>query len=67
MEIGINEADKDHASVFLVATRKGEGLYKKLGFKEVESLVVDTRLYGGDGEVPYVGMIRKPGGVIGGE
>ncbi|KAG4428808.1 hypothetical protein IFR05_015710, partial [Cadophora sp. M221] len=52
LDIGLKEADKLGASVFLVATEAGEGLYRKAGFEEIERFTVDVRSWGGRGDVP---------------
>ena len=61
MRIGLDEADKTNRKVVLIATAKGAGLYNKLGFKEVDRISVDTRPYGGPGEVHWLCMRREPG------
>lgn len=61
MRIGLDEADKRNAKVVLIATAKGAGLYRKLGFEEVGNISVDTRPYGGSGEVQWLCMRREPG------
>ena len=61
MRIGLDEADKTNRKVVLIATAKGAGLYNKLGFKEVDRISVDTRPYGGLGEVHWLCMRREPG------
>lgn len=60
LDIGLEEADKLNASVYLVATERGEGLYKRAGFVELERFVVDTKPHGGDSMVPFISMRREP-------
>lgn len=60
LRIGLDAADRDNAETFLIATAKGAPLYSKMGFEEVGKLEVDTAPYGGDGNVAYLSMIRRP-------
>ncbi|KAH7420165.1 acyl-CoA N-acyltransferase [Cadophora sp. MPI-SDFR-AT-0126] len=60
LDIGLKEANALGASVFLVATEMGAGLYKKAGFKEIEQFVIDVKPWGGEGEVVFRSMKREP-------
>ncbi|PVH80515.1 hypothetical protein DL98DRAFT_491332 [Cadophora sp. DSE1049] len=60
LDIGLKEADKLGASVFLVATEMGAGLYKKAGFQEIERFSIDAKPWGGDGETVFRSMRREP-------
>lgn len=60
LDIGLEEADKLGASVFLVATERGEGLYRKKGFLEVERFEIDMKPHGGELVIPFLGMTRGP-------
>lgn len=58
LKVGLDEADRIGASSFVVSTIAGEGVYKKVGFKEIDRFVVDTRPFGGE-EVPWFCMRRE--------
>ena len=46
LQWGLDEADKRGWQAYIDATPEGVGLYKKLGWKERERLVVDLRDWG---------------------
>ncbi len=60
LKIGMDEADRTNRSIFLVSTPNGQGLYLKMGFKEIDRFVVDPRPYGGKNEVAWISMRRDP-------
>jgi ribosomal protein S18 acetylase RimI-like enzyme len=59
IDVCLKVADEAHANTFLIATPAGTGLYRKLGFKEINRLSWDTNPYGGDGVVTWLCMTRK--------
>ena len=59
MDICLREADEADAKIFLIATPAGAGLYRKLGFQEVDSMTWDLRPYGGD-IITWHCMMRRP-------
>ena len=54
------KADAEQAICCLQASPKGYGLYKKLGFQEIDHLEIDMAKYGGEGIHKHVTMIRYP-------
>jgi ribosomal protein S18 acetylase RimI-like enzyme len=60
MDICLQDADAAQAKTFLIATEAGSGLYRKLGFQEVDSLTFDTLPYGGDETTTWLCMMRQP-------
>jgi hypothetical protein len=62
MDICLQDADAASAKTFLIATPAGSGLYRKLGFEEIDSLNFDTTPYGGDGKTTWLCMMREPRG-----
>ena len=59
LNIGLEEADRIGASCFVVSTLAGEGVYKKVGFREIDRFVVDPRPFGGSRVVPWFCMRRE--------
>ena len=59
LNVGLEEADRTGASCFVVSTIAGEGVYKKVGFREIDRFVVDPRPFGGEREVPWFCMRRE--------
>jgi len=55
---GLEEADRAHLPVWVKATKAGRSLYLKLGFKDFEFVDHDLSLYGGEGIVTDVAMLR---------
>jgi hypothetical protein len=60
IEICLKDAYKAEATAFLIATPAGSGLYRKLGFKEIDCVSWDTVPHGGDGIVTWLCMTRDP-------
>lgn len=60
INVCLKDADEAHANTFLIATPAGSGLYRKLGFKEIDRVSWDTLPYGGDGVVTWLCMTRLP-------
>jgi ribosomal protein S18 acetylase RimI-like enzyme len=60
MDICLQDADAAHAKTLLIATEAGSGLYRKLGFEEVDSLTFDTAPHGGDEKIMWLCMMREP-------
>lgn len=58
MKDGLEEIDRAQLPVWLGATSEGHGLYLKMGFRDIESLQGDLSLCGGEGIIPYIGMMR---------
>lgn len=55
----LKDADDMNAKMFLISTPAGAGLYRKLGFQEIDSMSWDLRPYGGE-IVTWHCMMRKP-------
>jgi hypothetical protein len=51
-------ADQAGLPVWLEASAKGQRLYKKLGFNDVEDIVIDLCEHGGEGVETIVCMLR---------
>lgn len=60
IDVILKDADEAHANTFLIATPAGSGLYRKLGFKEIDRLSWDTRPHGRDEVVTWLCMTRQP-------
>jgi len=60
MNICLKDADKAGARTFLIATPAGSGLYRKLGFEEIDILSWDIGQYRSDGDVNWLCMMREP-------
>jgi ribosomal protein S18 acetylase RimI-like enzyme len=54
-------ADKEARNVYIEASKKGVGLYRRYGWIEVDRMLVDTRPYGGKMIEETQLMIRDPG------
>jgi hypothetical protein len=52
-------ADQAGLPAWLEASAKGRRLYRKLGFNDVEDIVIDLSEYGGEGVETTVCMLRK--------
>ncbi|KAK6216428.1 hypothetical protein LQW54_003432 [Pestalotiopsis sp. IQ-011] len=50
MEAGIAESEKMGIDIFMLAYKAGLGVYKRLGFETLETLILDDSAYGGQGE-----------------
>ncbi|GIK03390.1 hypothetical protein Aspvir_007459 [Aspergillus viridinutans] len=61
LDWGMRIADERNVRIYLEATPEGYPLYSKCGWRDVEDLVMDYSLYGGEGDATYVVMIREPG------
>ncbi|KAK0108085.1 hypothetical protein ONS95_002906 [Cadophora gregata] len=59
LDIGLSEADKLGAGIFLVATEMGAGLYKKAEIEEVERFGIDVEPWGGEGKAVFRSMKRE--------
>ncbi len=59
MKICIQDADSAYAKTFLIATDVGAGLYRKLGFMEVDSMTFDTEAYGYHENTTWLCMVRE--------
>ncbi|RHZ65155.1 GNAT family N-acetyltransferase [Aspergillus thermomutatus] len=60
LDWGVRIADERNARIYLEATPEGYPLYCKYGWKDIEDLVMDFSLYGGEGSARYVVMTREP-------
>jgi hypothetical protein len=60
MDICLKDADAAHAKTFLIATKAGSGLYRKLGFEEIDVCSVDATLFGGDEAIRWICTMREP-------
>jgi GNAT superfamily N-acetyltransferase len=56
---GLRVADREMLPTWLEASAKGRSLYQKLGFEDVEDIVIDLGKYGGDGVNTTVCMVRR--------
>jgi GNAT superfamily N-acetyltransferase len=54
-------ADKERRKVYIEASKKGVGLYRRYGWVKVDSMLVDTRPYGGKMIEENELMIRDAG------
>lgn len=50
VERGIAEAEKMGIDIFVMAYKAGLGVYTRLGFELLESLIIDDSPWGGKGE-----------------
>lgn len=50
MEAGIAESERMGIDIFMLAYKAGLGVYKRLGFETLETLILDDSAYGGQGE-----------------
>ena len=60
MDIFLNETDTAHAKSFLIATQMGFGLYRKLGFEEVDICTMNAMPHGGNEVIKWICMMRVP-------
>jgi GNAT superfamily N-acetyltransferase len=56
---GLHVADRERLPAWLEASAKGRRLYQKLGFEDVEDIVIDLSDYGGEGVNTTVCMVRN--------
>lgn len=59
---GMNCADELDLPIHLEASAAGFGLYKKLGFRQVEVAVVKAEDWDGDHDRSFIAMVRHPKG-----
>lgn len=57
---GLAAADRDSARTYIEASPAGLGLYKRFGWKEVETIHIDMTPHGGTGTATEHCMIREP-------
>jgi ribosomal protein S18 acetylase RimI-like enzyme len=50
MEAGIAESERMGIDIFMLAYKAGLGVYRRLGFETLETLMLDDSAYGGKGE-----------------
>lgn len=62
MDICLKDADAARAKAFLIATEAGSGLYRKLGFEEVDICSMDARPHGGSEVIRWICMMRESKG-----
>ncbi|KAK4503127.1 hypothetical protein PRZ48_006554 [Zasmidium cellare] len=60
MKWGTEKADELGVPMYLDATTKGKGLYKKWGFQEVDVVPFDARKHGYPDPLTHVCMLRPP-------
>ncbi|KAF2165469.1 hypothetical protein M409DRAFT_24319 [Zasmidium cellare ATCC 36951] len=60
MKWGTEKADELGLPLYLEATAKGEGLYRKWGFQEVDVLPFDARKHGYPDPLTHLIMLRPP-------
>ncbi|KAH8901467.1 acetyltransferase [Thozetella sp. PMI_491] len=53
---GMKQAEKLGLDIFIVATKQGAGVYKRLGFRMESEIIQDDSMYGGTGE-HYTGFM----------
>lgn len=58
LQEGLRMADQAGLPAWLEASAKGRRLYRKLGFNDVEDIVIDLSEYGGEGIETTVCMLR---------
>jgi predicted N-acetyltransferase YhbS len=58
LQEGLDTTDEKGLPAILGASIKGYGLYKKVGFEDVDFVEINLGDYGGDGISRYVAMIR---------
>ena len=54
-------ANKEGRKVYIEASKKGVGLYRRYGWIKVDNMLVDTRPYGGEMIEETEFMMRDPG------
>jgi GNAT superfamily N-acetyltransferase len=57
---GLDLADAEDRQAYIEATRMGHPVYLKLGFRDVDSIEVDLRKWGGEGTGRNTIMLREP-------
>lgn len=60
LKVGLDLADAEGRKTYIEATEDGHPVYLKLGWKDVDKLVVDGTKYGGDGPAVNYIMMRDP-------
>lgn len=55
---GLDIADRNGKKSYLESTKKGRVLYERLGWKEVDEMIVNTAPYGGEGIEVTKFMVR---------
>ena len=56
---GLQIADREKLPAWLEASARGRRLYQKLGFEDVEDIVIDLGKHGGEGVNTTVCMVRN--------
>ena len=59
---GLADADRHNARTYIEASPAGYGLYLRLGWKQVDEIVIDIGKYGGHGMATEKLLVREPGG-----
>jgi ribosomal protein S18 acetylase RimI-like enzyme len=60
LDVCLQEAEKAQKETFLVATPAGSGLYRKLGFEEVDRIIWNISSHGREEPVTWLCMRKKP-------
>lgn len=60
MKWGIELADEMSLPIHIEASAAGFGLYKKMGFRQVEIAIVKKEEWDGDHDREYIAMVRDP-------
>ena len=58
---GLDDADKDNAKTYIEASPAGLPLYVKLGWQEIDRVIVDVDKIDGKGKATEVCLMREPG------
>jgi predicted N-acetyltransferase YhbS len=57
VQSGMNQAEKMGLDIFVLAFKRGWGVYSRLGFRIEDELIQDDSMYGGEGEYAVRYMI----------
>lgn len=60
LEPVLEQADKEGRKIYIEASKKGVGLYERLGWERVGVMRIDLRPHGGDTVEETVLLIREP-------
>lgn len=60
MQWGLKHAEKVGLPAYLEASIYGYPLYQKLGFHDIDKVVIKAEEWGGDHDRVYVAMLKQP-------
>lgn len=60
MQWGLDHAEKIGLPAYLEASIFGYPLYKRLGFHDIDKVVIRAEEWGGDYDKVYVAMVKEP-------